>query len=650
MAQRGPSRLPILAALLLVAGCSSAPAPSGTSPASGTPAPATSGPTDATTGTVERSAWQQVLDQIGPDGSVSKETALELFSIAFGPLPGVTIPSGPAGPAHSGTGALRLLASYWTEIDAAQSAEAVRLVPELAALAPATSERSPANAVLVSTGHLAAQLRPPTFYTVLAQSMATEIEANVHVHLTLALEAHEGLSETAGALAESAVLNAQGGTKGDAAKCVITVTALGAAEAPEDLENTVGHEVWHCYQGQIRGLDWYWVNRAPLWVMEGQAEWVGSALRPSSKEPNWPKYINGPGTVLFKRAYDAVGFYDHLTQSKIDTWSVLIPMLEADDNLARFKVSGADGDPFLDSWASGYFRDPGIGAAWEFEGPGLEAGTGPTPKSLSATNGNATPFSAPAFTNAVFNLSSSADILVFDVTGHARLGDPGTRQDYVLGGGSFCTKSGGCICPPGTSFAGAPPTALSPATRLAITGGPDGTNGTVTGHPLTDFCRKESGDAWSTVFWSSYQGESAPPILAAYTCNGLHSTWHVIYLPGVVEPQVSILQRIFDLPFDTTSIVHRDFHFDIPPDKLSLAATVDDSIDFTLDDTVDPPVIRVSGTKTESSGGQSFVFPPRDFGSDAPWELKNFSLETQLKDHPEYQHPFRTQALQECGG
>ena len=53
------------------------------------------------------SAWQAVLGQINPDGTVSAETALEAFSLAFGPLPGVTPPSGTAKPIADGTGPIR---------------------------------------------------------------------------------------------------------------------------------------------------------------------------------------------------------------------------------------------------------------------------------------------------------------------------------------------------------------------------------------------------------------------------------------------------------------------------------------------------------------------------------------------------------------
>ena len=118
-------------------------------------------------------------------------------------------------------------------------------------------------------------------------------------------------------------------------------------------------------------------------------------------------------------------------------------MIPADDNAARYEAAGATSDAFLNSWASGYFPDPAVGPPWEFDGPGLPADPGPKPLSLSAANGKAAPFSAAAVTNAIYSLSSSADIIVFDVRGHARLGDPGDLQDYVLGSGSFCTSGVG---------------------------------------------------------------------------------------------------------------------------------------------------------------------------------------------------------------
>ncbi len=91
--------------------------------------------------------------------------------------------------------------------------------------------------------------------------------------------------------------------------------------------------------------------------------------------------------------------------------------------------------------------------------------------------------------------------------------------------------------------------------------------------------------------------------------------------------------------------------FDLPPDKQSPAQGLDYSLDFTLNPNAKSPVITVSGTKTlTQQSGQTNVFSgPVEFGAKAPLLLKNFSLETQLKPYPKLQHPFRAQALKECG-
>jgi hypothetical protein len=634
-----------LTAVVLVGACGQSTPPSGTPVSSKlTPPPSVSGTLPAPTDGVAAasSAWEQVLTQIEPDGTVTAGTALQAFSLAFGPLPGVTVPAGPAGQIRSGSGALRWLVAHWAEITDEQRAEAVRLVPELGGIGGAASKAPRAPGPLASGARATA--RPPTYYAVLAQTLADEIEAQTHLHLDLTLFAAEGRTQNSAALADTGAYNAKGGTTGAAAKCVITLSELGAAELGAELELTIGHEVWHCYQAQIRGLDWYYAVPTPSWLVEGQAEWVGHALRPDAAGDWWREYIRKPGRTLFARSYDALGFYAHITQAQINTWDVLIPMLQADDdNVARYEASGATSQQFLDTWASGYFREPAVGPAWEFEGPGLPAEPAPIRLVLTVANGTTKPFSALAYANSIFSLSSSADIVTFDVEGHARLGDPGFRQEYVLTGGSYCTKAGGCTCPPGTEFAGAPPNRLSAETLLAVTGGQSGTQGTVIGHRLAEYCLADK--IWSMVFWSPDLGDSAPPLLAAYTCEGLVSTWKVIYLPGGGP-----LERTFELAFEAGLTIHQDIHFDIPPDKLSNAQTVDYALDFVLDANADQPVIRVSGTKTEAEGAQSTVLQPREFGSDAPLVLKNVSLETQLAPYAEFQHPFRTQALEACGG
>ena len=78
-----------------------------------------------------------------------------------------------------------------------------------------------------------------------------------------------------------------------------------------------------------------------------------------------------PARPLFSRSYDAEGFYDQLQQTGTDIWSTLIPILKAGSNTAAFAAAGGNGEPLLDAWAAGYFRDPSRGAAWDIVGPGI---------------------------------------------------------------------------------------------------------------------------------------------------------------------------------------------------------------------------------------------------------------------------------------
>src|SRR5262245_9743338 len=65
-------------------------------------------------------AWQSVLGQMSPDGSVTTETALSAFAMAIGPVPGAVVPAGPSQEIVSGTIAIRWIMRHWGDLSAAQ--------------------------------------------------------------------------------------------------------------------------------------------------------------------------------------------------------------------------------------------------------------------------------------------------------------------------------------------------------------------------------------------------------------------------------------------------------------------------------------------------------------------------------------------------
>lgn len=474
----------------------------------------------------QRTAWSQVLHEIGPEGGITRDTALRAFALAFGPLPGVSVPAGEVGTIRSGSGAVRWLLRYWDEITAAQRAAATRLVPELGASDGVTA--SPA--AFRKDGPSASPTHPPAYYLEIAKSKAVLITAALGgaPRLTLDLDVREGAVQRVTSAAETVVRGPQGVRTGVASTCIIRISPGGSAQDPDVIENMMAHEIWHCFQGQLLGIEAY--ETYPDWNIEGGAEWVGNTIAPTANPDvgAWNDYVHYVGKRLFARSYDAIGFFSHLDQAKLDTWSRLIPMLtNGADNAAAFMAAGASSDEFLDTWASGYFREPTYGKAWDLTGPSLPPQPADVPVKMAVDDGAVADLAAPQYANSIVALSSNADVLVFSVDGHVRLGDPATKQEYVVRGTSaFCTKSGGCECPPGSSYAGVPPTRLSADSVLGVSSGSVVTSGTVSGESLSELCKASgSGAAWHFDSPSRYSGGASHTVVDAYTCSTAQGPW-----------------------------------------------------------------------------------------------------------------------------
>ena len=439
-------------------------------------------------------AWQSVLDSINDDGSVSKDTALQAFSVAFGPLPGVSVPSGDAGFVGSGTMALHWLAGYWDQLTSDQQQTAIAMIPELAGLG-----------AKVPTVFLASQNRTNDVYTQLAKDYVAKIGQllNPGVPFNLTVEARVGLPVSAEAWAETSVLNASGGNSGTAAKCVILVTQTGDALSPVDARLMMAHEAWHCYQGQILGLYRTWYSPPAPWISEGQAEWVGDSLEPDAPAAQgaWPGYLPAPDWPLFKRAYAAVGFYSQLDSSGTDPWTVLKDMLDAKDNATAFAAAHADGDAFLDQWASGFLRDTSRGQAWDISGPGVtDDRADPVP--IMLTNDFEVTQSIPAYTDEISVFAQTPDVLTVSSNAHVRLSDA-AGHDYV-DGGDFCMLDTGCECPDNTSDESLPALDADSA-AFALTAGTADATAKLEGTKLDDFCNKVNVTGNWTGTWAISQ-------------------------------------------------------------------------------------------------------------------------------------------------
>ena len=420
-----------------------------------------------------------MLTQVSADGSVSTATALEAFSLVFGPLPGVQLPAGDAGILPDGTGPMRWLLGHWHDLTPAQQTAALPLLPQpVTSAAPTSHALGEGRALTVVTvANKPVQTYPPhrpdSYYTDAANHAAADIAAKVGRPLGVPITARDAGKDLK-EYADTSVLTSSGGYAGTPAKCQIDLSEEGDALDEADLQRVIHHEVWHCYEGVIMGLGRYWSASAPQWIIEGEAEFVGTNLAPTAPLDSdfYDGYLNLPARPLFSRSYDAEGFYDQLQQTGTDVWSQLIPVLQASTNTAAFAASGGNGEPLLEAWAAGYFRDPSRGSAWDIVGPGIPADK-PGPTRLNAPVNSTVTAAAAPYSNTVYSvIAGDADLEQFTFPGHARVSDA-SGHDYPISGGGLlaCVNPKGCTCPNNETSPASQPLTGYPI-DLAVTGDP----------------------------------------------------------------------------------------------------------------------------------------------------------------------------------
>jgi len=238
------------------------------------------------------------------------------------------------------------------------------------------------------------------------------------------------------------------------------------AGALATVENTLAHELFHCFQFALPGY-----RATPMWVVEGTAEWVGTFIggTDGTTAGRWASWLATPETGLFRRSYDALGFFELMEQDGIDPWIRLDAMHTAlwrDGNQAAYDVAVGDrGTTFAALIASSRVRQPTAGDDWDTRGTGV---TGhrmvteqPVAPGAPATLG---PYHPGGYGSAAVLLRPTADVLTIAGGGSVTvLGFEGaptvTSLDSVRG--DFCLRSGGCTCPDG-----------SPGLRTTLPGAP----------------------------------------------------------------------------------------------------------------------------------------------------------------------------------
>ena len=392
---------------------------------------------------------------------VSKSDALQAFVQTVGPLPGVKAQAGAIDRTTypSLSGPIRWAAAYLSTMTPAQRAAFQKLISgrggKLARIAsnpPKGAQKKWADAAKTAVALLSAHL---------GVSLSSAPALPVEVKLMTAPDPDGPGSQAA---AEPIDKNGKWASSlGPGVKCQIQVFPLGWQSSNPDLPIYVAaHEAVHCFQFKLNSPVYATLAQSP-WLLEGGAEWAGDQVArevlghdPKDKylTDYWNAYLKYPGIGLFNRVYDAVGFFAHLAETIPggNLWPTLRQMFMAKGSQAAYDVAVPDSNTaFLDSWASGYARDPSLGAGWDTTGIGITPSKPPIPFYAGSGNTQVSMDAGPR-SSAIAQVQIADQVLIVSGSGgtpFGRLRDA-SGSTFDLGAGAYCVTGQDCSCPQGS--------------------------------------------------------------------------------------------------------------------------------------------------------------------------------------------------------
>lgn len=443
---------------------------------------------------------------VSPNGQMSFATALAVFDRAVADLPGVAARPGEVGAVEDATGAIAVISANRQRLTPAQSGvfELMTTPAPDAVIIPA--DGSPAVPPATSALGDAPDQEFPGQSS--CKPASTDELILAQQYLELARDALRGMGFPLSRAVRLCFLEVgvtSGGqpvamyVTGDdlppsqplSPTCDMFVTRTGRAVTGAEKQKLFAHEYAHCLQHQyVDTIDQF--GGWPEWVVEGSAEWLGAMAVQASglgvEDVLWDGWQDHPQIDLFRRAYDAVGFWAMVHQATgqgqqrvRDVWAVA----KGGSGPAFARAVAGVPEVFNDRWGAGGLRTPTYGPEWDYEGPGIDpfeapevtvAGGGP-PKVLAVSARGA--YAA--------DLKIRADVVAVTVgTGARGLIRTFDATTAKLKTGAWCGRQGGCVCRTRAKLALPRLGALS-AIGFNAKAGPAAV--TLTGLRLADYCR-----------------------------------------------------------------------------------------------------------------------------------------------------------------
>ena len=474
--------------VVIVAGCSGAsPSPSPTLPAA----------------LAGRTPWQTELTNLEADGTRSLESALTLFAMAFGPIPGVSASTSAAGTVGSASPAVRVVRELRDQLTNEQRAAVDGYLAEpvdaktieIPAVSTSRTASLPNALGIIDVAADEAPLDPFERDVKQIGVQARAAAARYFGDIPNQADGKPGVSVRISHAPGEPYMSFFNPTFGPGGfeKCDVHVNSATAGNLSL-AGRSITLDMVHCFQSWRSGSEQGFDGNVPAWAWDGPAEYIMLESWPTQEDDvlYWATYLLLPDVSLFERSYDAVGYYAQAFDAGIDLSAAFVAVLTDVDNPERFALAGTTSNAFLDKWSAEHLRTARgeWGPEWEFLGPGLPNYDTKTPmQGMTVANGSLEAFSQEAYSNHLFAVHSTADIVKVEAMGRVRVGD-GIVDVIVRDSAVFCTTDKGCgPCPDG-SDPPIDPTQLSADFVLAVSGGTEGTNGTISGHPLEEFCKQ----------------------------------------------------------------------------------------------------------------------------------------------------------------
>ena len=429
---------------------------------------------------------ETILAQTDADGFLTKDAALELFASQYGDLPGVRVPKGPNGPASDGNLAIGSVFRFWDDLTEAQRVRVRELLDEPSDFTPSGRGRSRASDASAE-------------YQRTAEALLVALEARLGpLGVPIQLTASDRTFRVDGvpALADTQLVDG-----------VCRIRAYVRHLPPlAPVSETLIHELFHCFQ-QV------WNNGrlfAPAgnWVTEGTAEWVGAVVtaqlggQADRTATQWlGVWYRTARTELFRRSYDAFGFFQTAQQEGVDVFARMRSIVTAPNAAAAYAAVGVSGERWASNWATTQFNAPTFGDRWYLRGAGIP--TIPSEGLARAVyspfgNGSVGTIQSTPYATARGSFSLQADLTRFTssdpTAGVARLGLGEDKPLSELRDGPYCTAqdSQRCVCPAGTRQAGRVfPSIRGGDTIIALGGADQAASVEIVGTSLEDECNRD---------------------------------------------------------------------------------------------------------------------------------------------------------------